>query len=147
VPHCVFCEIAKGSISANIVYEDDLIIAFLDIGPIRPGHTQIIPRQHFESFDSLPEQIACRILRVGQHMARSMKTLFAVERVAFVFTGGDVAHAHAHIVPMHDPTDITSRRYITNSQVDFAPLPRADPHELSITAEKLRRQFEQQGNE
>jgi histidine triad (HIT) family protein len=143
MPHCLFCDIATGAIPANVVYDDDLITAFLDIGPIRPGHTQIIPKQHFETFDALPSDIACRILRAGQQMARGMKALFAVKRVAFLFTGGDIPHAHAHLVPMHHPTDITSRRYITNSTVSFGPLPTPDPYEMSVMAEKLRKQFEQ----
>jgi histidine triad (HIT) family protein len=139
VPECLFCRIAAGSIPAHIVHEDELVIAFLDIGPIRPGHTQIIPRQHFDYFEDLPDEIAARILQIGQRLAKSMKALYGVDRVGFVFTGGDIAHAHAHVVPMHEPTDITSRRYITNAEVNFAALPQPDAEEMRATAEKLRR--------
>jgi histidine triad (HIT) family protein len=135
---CVFCKIAAGAIPAHIVYEDDLVMAFLDIGPIRPGHTQIIPREHFGYFDDLPDHIASRIMQVGQRLARGMKALYGVDRVGFVFTGGDVPHAHTHVVPMHHPADITSRRYITNSEVSFAALPRPEASEMRTTAQKLR---------
>jgi len=65
-----------------------------------------------ETFDELPLELAAQILRVGQQLARRMKALYAVNRVAFVFTGGDVPHAHAHVVPMVEPTDITSGQYM-----------------------------------
>lgn len=94
------------------IYEDSKIVAFLDLGPIRPGHTQIIPRVHVATFELLPEPLAARILGLGQQLARRMKEVYGVDRVAFLFTGGDVAHVHAHVVPLHAKTDITSARYI-----------------------------------
>jgi histidine triad (HIT) family protein len=143
LPECLFCKIANGSVPAHIVYEDDLIVAFLDIGPIRPGHTQILPRQHFDYFETLPDDIAARMMQIGQRLAKCMKALYRVDRVGFMFTGGDIAHAHAHVVPMHAPTDITSRRYITNSEVNFAALPQPDADEMRATAETLRRALQQ----
>jgi diadenosine tetraphosphate (Ap4A) HIT family hydrolase len=68
-------------------------MAFLDIAPIRPGHTHIIPKQHFDTFDVLPSELAGRIMVLGQIIARKLKSVYRVSRVAFVFTGGDVAHA------------------------------------------------------
>ena len=112
---CVFCGIASGSISAVKIHEDADVLAFLDLGPIRPGHTQIIPRIHVATFELLPAPLAARILSVGQQLARRMKEVYGVERVAFLFTGGDVAHVHAHVVPMVEKTDITSARYIVSS--------------------------------
>ena len=135
---CIFCHIASGSVPAHLIYEDELVFAFLDICPIRPGHAQIIPREHFDYFDDLPDIVASRIVQIGQRLARGMKKLYRVERVGFVFTGGDIAHAHAHIVPMHEATDITSRRYIIDSDLRFASLPKADPAALKATAHALR---------
>jgi histidine triad (HIT) family protein len=108
---CIFCEIACRRLPAVTVYEDPEILAFLDHSPIRRGHTQIIPRQHFDTFEQLPAALAGRILSLGQRLALRLKELYEVERVAFAFTGGDVAHAHAHVVPIHEKGDITSTRY------------------------------------
>jgi histidine triad (HIT) family protein len=138
MPACLFCRIAAGSIPAHIVHEDEVVVAFLDIGPIRPGHTQIIPREHFDYFETLPDEIAARIMQIGQRLAKCMKALYGVDRVGFLCTGGDIAHAHVHVVPMHEPTDITSRRYITDSEVNFAALPQPDADEMRATAETLR---------
>jgi histidine triad (HIT) family protein len=112
MPDCLFCRIASHEVEPVVVHEDEELMAFLDIGPIRPGHTQIIPKTHVATFELLPGPLAAQILDLGQQLARRMKEVFGVERVAFLFTGGDVAHAHAHVIPLHDKTDITSSRYI-----------------------------------
>ena len=112
---CVFCGIAAGAIDSVILYEDDEIMAFLDIAPIRSGHSHIIPKKHFATFEVVPPALAGRIIELGQRLAKTLKAVYAVERVAFVFTGGDIPHAHAHVIPMVDKTDITSARYIVGS--------------------------------
>ncbi len=108
------------------VHEDGELIALLDIAPIRPGHTVILPKTHVETFERLPAPLAGRILDLGQQLARRMKELYKVERVAFFFTGTDVAHAHAHVVPIHARMDVTSARYIVSHE------------EISWSAEHLR---------
>jgi diadenosine tetraphosphate (Ap4A) HIT family hydrolase/catechol 2,3-dioxygenase-like lactoylglutathione lyase family enzyme len=109
---CVFCRIAGRELDAVRLHDDDELTAFLDLHPVRPGHTLIIPKAHVATFDELPEALAARILTLGQTLARRMKTVYGVERVAFLFTGGDVAHAHAHVFPMHEKTEVTSARYV-----------------------------------
>jgi histidine triad (HIT) family protein len=52
---CVFCRIASGKDRSEIIYEDDQVIGLMDIRPIRPGHVQIIPREHFAYFEDLPD--------------------------------------------------------------------------------------------
>lgn len=113
---CPFCRIATGSLDAVVLYEDTDVVAFLDISPVRPGHTQVIPRDHVETFEQLAPALAARIVNVGQALARRMKTIYGVERVAFLFSGGDVPHAHAHVIPMHASTDVTSMRYMLEPQ-------------------------------
>ena len=103
-----------GEIPSIRIHEDGEVIALLDIAPIRPGHTVIMPRSHVETFEKLPAPLASRILDLGQQLARRMKELYKVERVAFFFTGTDVAHAHAHVVPLHEKMDVTSARYIAS---------------------------------
>jgi histidine triad (HIT) family protein len=136
---CLFCRIVQREVAAHVVYEDDRVLAFLDRGPIRPGHTQIVPREHFAYFDDAPADVLAAIVTVGQKLARAMKQTLRVPRVAFLFTGGDIAHVHAHAVPIHDKTDITSRRYIVEEAVTFRGLPPARDGELAKTASDLRR--------
>lgn len=110
---CAFCAIAARPDLAVTLYEDLDVVAFLDRGAIRPGHTQIIAREHVPTFETLSPRLLNKIAALGQQLARRMKDVYHVDRVAFLFTGGDVAHVHAHVVPMHSKTDITSARYIT----------------------------------
>jgi histidine triad (HIT) family protein len=134
---CLFCRIANGELPAHEVFRDAQLVAFMDIGPIRPGHLQIMPVAHYETFDELPPELASGVMRLGQRLAKVQKALFNVERVAFLFTGGDVAHAHAHLVPLVEKTDITSRRYIEEPKLTFRALPHPGNGALEEIAAKL----------
>lgn len=61
-------------------------------------------------------RIASKIMMLSQQLARRMKVVYEVDRIAFLFTSGDVDHTHAHVVPMHDKTDITSARYLVQPE-------------------------------
>jgi len=135
---CLFCRITRRDVNAHIVHEDDRVLAFLVLRPIRPGHTLIIPKDHFDYFNDLPADIATPLFALGQEIATAMKRLFGVERVAFCFTGGDIAHAHAHVVPLHEKTDITSRQYIAEETLTFRDAPPAPAAELARNAANLR---------
>ena len=114
--NCTFCQIAAGTAESVILYEDADLVAFLDTRPIRRGHTLVITRAHIPSFDALDPDLACRVLSVGQQLARKMKSLYGVDRVGFLFAGSDVAHVHAHVVPMHERMDIASARYLISPE-------------------------------
>ena len=120
---CLFCRIANRDACAHEVYRDDDLVAFLDISPIRRGHTQTIPVGHIACFDDLPARLANKIMGLGQKLAKAQKRVLAVERVAFLYTGGDVPHVHAHVVPLIEKDDITSRRYIQEAVVTYRDLP------------------------
>ena len=133
---------AAGRITPHVVFEDTYVMAFLDIGPIRRGHVQVIPRAHFAYFEDLPHDLADRVLALGQKIAKAQKQLYGVERVAFLFSGSDIPHAHAHLVPMVEKTDITSRQYIKEDTVTFRPIPDATAQELELVASELKRALE-----
>lgn len=135
---CLFCRIGQGDSPAHIVAETDTLLAFLDLGQIRPGHTMIIPKAHYDYFDDLPADLATEIITMGQQIARAQKALTGAPRVAFFFTGGDIPHVHAHVTPMMEKTDITSRRYIAEEKLTFRPLPSPGDDVLGAQAEKLR---------
>lgn len=113
---CLFCDVAAGREHAVLLWEDEDAVALLVRDPIREGHALVLPRIHVETFEELEVRLAAKILEVGQRLARRMKSHYRVRRVAFLFTGGDIAHVHAHIVPMHEKTDVTSARYIVSPE-------------------------------
>lgn len=135
---CLFCRIARHELPAHIVHEDSRTLAFLDIHPVRPGHVLIIPKQHYPYFEDMPADLAGHIVNLGQRLARQMKRLYEVERVGLAFTGIHVPHAHAHIVPMQHPHDLTSTHYIAEQNLTFIMPPQADADALKATAEALR---------
>ena len=93
------------------------MVSFLDTRPIRRGHCLLIPKRHIESFEEVPGDLAARMMALGQRLAKRMKVVYKVDRVAFLFAGSDVSHTHAHVSPMHEKTDITSARYILNPEI------------------------------
>jgi histidine triad (HIT) family protein len=135
---CIFCAIADKEIPARIVHEDDDFVAFLDINPIRPGHVLIVSRGHHAYFDDLPPELAARMMLLGQRFSRAMKRVYGVERVGFLFTGTDIAHVHAHLVPLVGRTDITSTAYIEQKDLRFVAAPRASEEDLAEQSERLR---------
>lgn len=138
-PECLFCRIASGGLGARIVHESDAVVAFLDIRPIRRGHVLVVPREHFPYYDDIRPEVANEVMRVAQRLAPALRAGFQVDRVGLFFTGVDVAHAHAHVVPMVEPTDVTSRQYIAESTLTFRPAALAPAAELDASAELIKR--------
>lgn len=136
--NCIFCRIVQGEAPAHIVHENAYVVAFLDRWPIGVGHVQVATRLHVPYFEDVPEDAMAAITAVGQLLAKRMKRLYGVQRVAFAFTGGDVAHTHAHVVPMRLKGDITSARYIVEQNLTFRSTPQMLDDELAAVAEALR---------
>nr|WP_255440541.1 HIT family protein [Paracoccus sp. MC1854] len=135
----MFCRIARGELPAHVVHEDDEIMAFLDLHPIRPGHALVIPKAHHVWFEDVPAPLAARIMECSQMLARRMKRLYGVERVAMFFTGIHVPHAHAHVVPMHEVHDVTSQAYLAEGLTGFSAPPRLSEEEMARVARELAR--------
>ena len=110
-PACIFCEILAGRAPASFVHRDELVSAFLDIQPMRPGVCLVIPNAHVDHFTDLDDRTAQHALLVGQRIGRRMREVFRPLRIGFVVSGFGVAHAHLIVVPQHDPSDITSGRF------------------------------------
>ena len=138
-PSCLFCRIAAGGVPARLVHESERVVAFLDIRPIRSGHVLVVPREHFPFYDDLPSDVMAEVTSVAQRLAPVLRASFQAERVGLFFTGVDIPHAHAHVVPMVEPTDVTSRQYIAEQNLTFRPAPPAPAAELDASAELIRR--------
>ena len=101
---CIFCAIAKGEASAEIVYEDQATMAFLDINPATSGHTLVIPKMHVRSIYDLDDETAAAVMSTAIRVARGirnalqpdgMNLLQSNERAGFQ----SVFHFHFHLVP------------------------------------------------
>lgn len=104
---CPFCLIAQKKIPANIIWEDDDLIAFLDIKPINLGHVLIIPKQHFKDLFELPDDIWPQLGPAINLLAQAIKKAVEADGVNIGMNNGQAAgqavfHAHLHIIPRFD---------------------------------------------
>jgi histidine triad (HIT) family protein len=96
---CIFCKIAKGEIPADKVYEDDTVVAFLDIHPKAPGHTLLIPREHHRWFIDMPDALSDDVFRAAKKVAKDLKQKYDADFVRLGIVGTDVPHVHIHLIP------------------------------------------------
>ena len=101
---CVFCKIAQGKIPADKIYEDEKFFSFLDINPNNPGHTLIIPKNHYENIYSLPDEIICDIGLLVKKISIAVKHGVSADGINIIMNNDSAAgqivfHAHFHIIP------------------------------------------------
>jgi len=94
---CIFCKIAAGEMPCYKVYEDEEFLAYLDIRPLNPGHTLIIPKKHYRWVWDVKD-LDKYFLVVGK-IANAIRKAFATEYVVSLIFGEEVAHAHVWLVP------------------------------------------------
>ncbi len=95
--NCIFCKIVKGEIPSYKVYEDENFLAFLDIRPLNPGHTLVIPKKHFRwVWDT--ENIG-EYYEVVKKVANAIKKVHETEYVISLVFGEEVEHAHVWLIP------------------------------------------------
>jgi len=104
---CVFCRIVAGQIPSTRVYEDDDVLAFMDIGQVNPGHVLVAVKRHAENLYALDEAQAAAVARASVRIARAIRDAFAPGGLSVYQANGKpagqtVLHYHVHLVPRHD---------------------------------------------
>ncbi len=104
-----------------MVYEDEGVLALMNIRPVHPGELLVIPKEHIDHFCDVPDDLACRILVQAQRLSRNLRERLKPQRVGLVVHGYGVPHAHLIVVPQHGPDDITSAKYasLEGGQIKF----------------------------
>lgn len=102
--HCTFCDLIQGAGEVSICYEDAITIAFMDIQPVSPGHTLVVPRQHYESLVDLPHDVAMHLFEVAMRLGPVIRKVAGAEGMNIVVNSGaaagqDVFHYHVHVIP------------------------------------------------
>jgi histidine triad (HIT) family protein len=101
-PACLFCKIVRGEIAARIVFEDDHSLAFLDHRPVFPGHTLLVPKEHYETLTDLPAQLIEPLFTTAQNLARAVEKGMDAHGTFVAMNNRvsqSVAHLHVHVVP------------------------------------------------
>ncbi len=104
---CIFCKIIRGELPSSVVYEDDLVFAFMDIRPINQGHILVVPRQHAESIADVEDETVAHMLVIANRINRALrKSDIKTEGINYLLADGkaagqEVFHAHLHIIPRY----------------------------------------------
>lgn len=101
---CIFCRIVAGEIPCHRVYEDEQVLAFLDVGPLSPGHTLVIPKAHYQTLDEMPGDLAGACMAVAPRLAKAVCDVTGAKAYNVLQNNGELAHqvvghVHFHIIP------------------------------------------------
>ncbi|NPA23346.1 MAG: HIT family protein [Crenarchaeota archaeon] len=108
---CIFCKIIKGEIRAYKIYEDEYCIAFLDINPLNPGHSLVVPKLHVENILDADDETVSAVFRAVKRVSRLLLDKLKASGVNVLHNAGreanqEVMHFHVHVIPRYDPHDL-----------------------------------------
>ena len=106
----LFTRIIQGGISCHMVGEDDRFLAFLDIAPLREGHTLVIPKVEVDRFFDLPADVLAGIMPFAQEVAARIQRAIPCDRIGVAVIGLEVPHAHVHLIPIDRMSDMDFAR-------------------------------------
>ena len=133
----LFTKIIEGAIPGRFVWRDDVVVAFLTINPITPGHTLVVPVAEVDHWLDLDPPTAERCFEVAQAIGKAQMEAFSPTRVGLIIAGLEVPHAHVHVIPIDSEGDLSF------SKADPDPAPEA----LDDAAERLRAALVAAGHE
>lgn len=133
---CIFCKIVRKEAPASIVYDDETVLAFLDIRPLSAGHALVIPKSHFAEIFDAPQKQLSQVHKVAQLIAIAAKKATGADGISIIQQNGkaagqDIFHLHVHIVP----------RFTGQKLPLFSGLKEAERAELDEMALKIRREL------
>lgn len=102
--NCIFCKIVTGEISSYKIYENENILAFLDIAPVNIGHTLVIPKKHFINIYETPDELLVEMTQVVKKISVAIKSKLRVDGVNIAMNndlaaGQVIFHSHIHVIP------------------------------------------------
>lgn len=124
----IFTRIIRGEIPCHKVGEDENYLAFLDINPLRAGHSLVIPKVEVDKFFDLPSDVLAGIMPFAQGVAKRIAAVVPCDRIGVSVVGLEVPHAHVHLIPIDSIYDM-----------DFSkPKVRMTDEEFASMAERIR---------
>ena len=124
----LFTQIVEGKIPCHKIAENEDFLAFLDISPLATGHTLVIPKKEVDYFFDLDDDLLAKINLFAKTVATQIKSVIPCKRVGVAIIGLEVPHAHVHLVPLQNVSDINFER----------PKMTVTHKELAETAAKIR---------
>jgi len=124
----IFTRIINGEIPCYKIAEDDRYFAFLDINPLKAGHTLVVPKAETDYFFDLNDEMLAGMIVFSKKIAAGIKKAIPCQRIGVAILGLEVPHAHIHLVPMNSMEDVNFK----NPKLKFTP------EEFTSIAEKIR---------
>lgn len=116
----IFSKIAAGQIPSYKCAESDLFYAFLDISPLKEGHTLVIPRREVDYIFDMEDDELAQFQVFAKKVATALKRAFPCKKVAQIVLGLEVPHAHIHLIPMDSEADVNFRKeHLSLSEEQF----------------------------
>jgi histidine triad (HIT) family protein len=135
-PSCIFCKIVEKQAPASVLYEDDLVMAFLDIRPLNLGHALVIPKKHYVDIFDTTKSALNQVYIVAKQISFALKKATNADGISIIQQNGkaagqDIFHLHVHVVP----------RFEGQKLPRFSELKQVERSELDIMAEKIRQKL------
>ena len=124
----VFTKILNHEFSGHFVYEDEVCGAFLSIEPLREGHVLVVPRTEADHWLDLSEEESAHCFSVARRIGQALMKTYNPVKIGLMIAGLEVPHAHIHVVPIMNESDL-----------DFRNAEKASAEELAAAAEKIRK--------
>ena len=133
---CIFCKIVCKQAPASIIYEDETVMAFLDIRPLNMGHTLIIPKKHYVDIFDISENLLSQVHKVAKQASIAVKKAANADGISIIQQNGkaagqDIFHLHVHVVP----------RYEGQKLPHFSDLKEVERAKLEEMAKKIKQQL------
>ncbi|MDD5225807.1 MAG: HIT family protein [Candidatus Omnitrophica bacterium] len=123
----IFTKILAGEIPAHKILENDQYLAFLDIRPVNPGHTLVIPKQEIDYIFDVEDELLKGLMVFAKKVAKAIKKTVPCRKVGVMVAGIEVPHAHIHLIPINSVGDLS-----------FARAKAMPQEELAQVAQKIR---------
>lgn len=127
----LFTKIINGEIPCYKIAEDERYFAFLDINPLKAGHTLVVPKLETDYIFDLDDELLAGLIVFSKKVAVAVKKAFPCNRIGIAVLGLEIPHVHVHLVPMDTMEDVNFR----NPKLKFSP------EEFKNIAEKIRENF------
>ena len=119
----IFSKILSGEIPCHKIDENDKFLAFLDIFPLAKGHTLVIPKQEIDYIFDIEDDLLSEMMVFAKHVAKKVEAKISCKRMGVAVIGLEVAHAHIHLVPINNVSDIDfSREKLKLSSEELAQI-------------------------
>jgi len=133
---CIFCKIVRKEAPSSIVFENDQVLAFMDIRPVHEGHTLIIPKLHYVEVSDTPDEVLANTYIVTKRISVAVKKVTHADGISIVQQNGkaagqDIFHMHVHVIP----------RFHEKKMPHFSELAVVSREELDKVAERIKKEL------